>query len=115
MWIRTRVDVSVLYKGIDNEAVSKENAITKARYRRNLMIPNTIFTAPRLVILVEGPVSINAAALPMLIPSASHIWSSGMVPPPQAYNGTPTVPAISTPNASLPPNSTVIASAGTYL
>ena len=33
--------------------------------------------------------------LPMLIPSASHCCSSGMVPPPQAYSGTPIVAAIS--------------------
>lgn len=31
--------------------------------------------------MVEGPVSMKAAALPMLIPSASHCCSSRMVPP----------------------------------
>ena len=56
----------------------------------------------------------KAAALPMLIPSASHCCSSGMVPPPQAYSGTPIAAAISTPKASLPPKTAVIASAGTY-
>lgn len=49
--------------------VSNENNITKARYKTNRFMPKTILTAPRFVIFVDGPVSINAAALPMLIPS----------------------------------------------
>ncbi len=47
-------------------------------------MPSTIFNAPRLVIFVEGPVSINEVALPVLMPSHNHCYSSGIVPPPQA-------------------------------
>ena len=54
------------------------------QYSANRLAPSTIFTAPRLVIFAAGPVIIKAAALPRLIPSASHAWSSGIVPPPQA-------------------------------
>lgn len=64
--------------------VAREKTITKAMYRTNRLSPNTIFRAPRFVIFVAGPVIIKAAALPMLIPEASHCCNSGMVPPPQA-------------------------------
>ena len=36
--------------------------MTKARYSKNSFIPSTIFNAPRFVILVAGPVIMNAAA-----------------------------------------------------
>lgn len=49
--------------------VINENTMTNTKYSTNLLIPNTIFNAPRLVIFVAGPVSMNEAALPMLIPS----------------------------------------------
>ena len=62
----------------------KENSITNARYKANRFVPMIIFTAPRLVIFVAGPVIINEAALPTLIPSKSHCCSKGIVPPPQA-------------------------------
>ena len=95
--------------------VRKENNITKPIYSRKFSNPNTIFNAPRFVIFVAGPVIIKAAALPMLIPSISHACKSGIVPPPQAYRGTPMVAAISTPKASFPPKAAVITSSGTYL
>jgi phosphoenolpyruvate-protein kinase (PTS system EI component) len=37
-------------------------------YSKKRLIPNTIFKAPRFVIFVAGPVIINAAADPTLIP-----------------------------------------------
>ena len=49
--------------------VSKAKTTVNKRYRINRFKPNTIYTAPKLVIFVAGPVIINAAALPMLIPS----------------------------------------------
>lgn len=52
-----------------------ENTITNARYSRNLFTPSTIFSAPKLVIFVAGPVTMKADALPMLIPEASHCRS----------------------------------------
>lgn len=70
----------------------------KARYSKNRFIPNTIFSAPKLVIFVEGPVSIKDAALPTLMPSNSQLCNSGIVPPPHAQSGTPIVAAIKTPN-----------------
>ena len=69
---------------LTSNPVTRENAMTKARYSKNRFIPNTIFSAPRFVILVAGPVIIKADALPMLIPMASHSRISGIVPPPQA-------------------------------
>ena len=75
----------VLYTArFTNIPVTSENTITKAKYSKNRFIPNTIFRAPRFVIFVAGPVIIKAEALPILIPSASHWISSGIVPPPQA-------------------------------
>ena len=62
----------------------KENNMTNARYKAKRFGPRMIFTAPKLVIFVAGPVIINEAALPTLIPSKSHCCSSGIVPPPQA-------------------------------
>ena len=94
--------------------VNKEKTIVKTIYRPKYRIPSTILRAPRLVIFVAGPVSMKEAALPTLMPSHSHCCKSGMVPPPQAYRGMPMVAAINTPSASLPPNSAVITSAGTY-
>ena len=58
------------------------NAMQNRMYRANRFAPSTIFIAPRFVIFVAGPVIINAAALPMLIPFCSHSTNSGMVPPP---------------------------------
>ena len=42
-----------------------------------------IFSAPRFVIFVAGPVIMNAEADPRLMPSASQLCKSGIVPPPQ--------------------------------
>lgn len=93
--------------------VRQAKATVNAMYSRNFFIPRTIFTAPRFVILVAGPVIIKAAALPMLMPSESYCIRSGIVPPPQAYSGTPTVAAISTPKPSFLPNNLLTNSAGT--
>ena len=96
--------------------VIRENTITKAIYRTKRFIPSTIFNAPRFVIFVAGPVIINAAALPMLIPETSHCCKSGIVPVSYTQSGTPMVAAISTPNPSLLfPKSSAKPSAGTYL
>ena len=89
--------------------------MTNTQYSRKCLIPSTALSAPRFVIFVAGPVIINAAALPRLMPLASHVLMIGIVPPPQTYSGTPTVDAISTPQASFPPNIKVTASCGTYL
>ena len=48
---------------------AKAKRTVKARYSKKRRIPSTIFTAPRFVIFVAGPVIINAAADPILIPS----------------------------------------------
>ena len=64
--------------------VSRANTIVNDRYKIKRFNPSTIFTAPRLVIFVVGPVIINAEALPRLIPSESHCNSNGIVPPPHA-------------------------------
>ena len=47
------------------------------------------------------------------IPLAASVSKSGIVPPPQAYNGTPIVAAIKTPHASFPPKNRTITSCGT--
>ncbi len=44
-----------------------EKAITNKRYRRKRRRPSTIFSAPRFVIFVAGPVSIKAVALPHIL------------------------------------------------
>jgi len=49
-----------------------ENSITKRTYKTNRCQPIAIFSAPRLVIFVAGPVSIKAVADPGLIPLISH-------------------------------------------
>ena len=84
--------------------VTSEKAMTNPKYSKKRFIPRTIFNAPRFVIFVDGPVIMNAAALPMLIPFQSHCCKRGMVPPPQAYKGTPMVAAIKIPKPSLSPN-----------
>lgn len=62
----------------------KDAVKTNAIYSANLFQPVAIFSAPRFVIFVAGPVIIKAAALPRLIPSASQPCKRGIVPPPQA-------------------------------
>ena len=57
----------------------------------------------------------NAAALPMLMPSTSHCCKSGIVPPPHMYSGTPMVAAISTPKPSFFPNRELTNSPGTWI
>lgn len=53
---------------------------------------------------------------PRLIPFQSHCCSNGIVPPPQAYSGTPIVAAINRPNPSFcSPKIPANVSAGTYL
>ena len=49
----------------------------------------------------------------MLLPSAIHSFSSGIVPPPHMYTGTPMVAAISTPNPLFLPNKLLTKSPGT--
>ena len=55
---------------------AKAKRTVNARYSKKRRIPSTIFTAPRFVIFVAGPVIINAAADPILIPSYSHALRS---------------------------------------
>ena len=55
-----------------NIPVNSENSMIKLRYRRKCLIPITILSAPRFVIFVAGPVSMNAEADPRLIPLMSH-------------------------------------------
>ena len=60
-----------------------EKSIINARYKRKRLIPITIFSAPRFVIFVAGPVSIKAAADPGLkvrfrdIPTETLSFQSG--------------------------------------
>ena len=49
-----------------------ENSMTKRIYRAKRFQPIAIFSAPRFVIFVAGPVIMKAAALPILIPPQSH-------------------------------------------
>lgn len=67
LFMPKRYDCS--YNQIDES--SREKATTNTQYKTNRFNPSTIFTAPRLVILVAGPVIMKAAALPKLIPSES--------------------------------------------
>lgn len=53
---------------LTSSPVAKEKSMINARYSKKRLTPNTIFSAPRLVSLVDGPVSMNAEALPMLMP-----------------------------------------------
>ena len=78
------------------------------------LIPRMIFTAPRLVNFVAGPVIIKAAAAPILKPLCSHSINNGIVPPPQTYIGTPKVAANSMPNPCCGPNIPVKTWVGTY-
>ncbi len=55
---------------------AKAKRTVNARYSKKRRIPSTIFIAPRFVIFVVGPVIINAAADPILIPSYSHALRS---------------------------------------
>ena len=47
--------------------------ITNAAYSANLLQPIAIFSAPRFVIFVAGPVIMKAAAEPRLMPSRSQL------------------------------------------
>jgi hypothetical protein len=64
--------------------VMNAHRIENRRYMAKSLVPRIIFTAPRFVIFVTGPVIINAAPEPMLIPIRSQSMSNGIVSPPQA-------------------------------
>ena len=61
--------------------IIRAKIILYARYSAKFLAPRTIFSAPRLLIFVAGPVNIKEAALPTLIPSHNHCCSKGIVPP----------------------------------
>lgn len=101
------------YKSIlTNKPDKKAKIIVNKIYSTNRLKPSTIFKAPRFVIFVAGPVIINAHAAPILMPPTSHHCNKGIVPPPQAYNGTPIVAAMRSPKASLFPNNATIQLSG---
>lgn len=95
--------------------LARAKTIIKAMYKAKLFAPKTIFKDPKLVIFVAGPVIIKAEAEPILIPDAIHCCKRGIVPPPQAYRGTPIVAAIKSPKPLLFTKRFAKASAGTYL
>ncbi len=94
------------------EPYKKENVNTYIKYIIKFFFPSTILSALRFVIFVDGPVSINDVAAPILIPEFIHSNNKGIVPPPQTYRGTPMVAARKIPSCLCLPNKSANRSVG---